>query len=214
MKFNYLQNNDNPTVLLFFNGWGVDENAVRHVTSDGIDVVEIHDYTTLETGIPGLDTYKQVYLVAWSLGVWAASWWMKASGVVPSKTIAINGTMYPIHNQKGIPADLFQGTIDNWNDRGRQRFMSRMFASASLFASHKDKMPNRGCEEQKNELERLQSSICTIDGVAWDKAYIGKDDLIFSAQNQRAAWDGKTEIVELDIPHFPFIRITNWNQLL
>ena len=44
-----------------------------------------------------LETYSQITLIAWSMGVWAASQIMKQYPHLPvSQSIAINGTLYPI----------------------------------------------------------------------------------------------------------------------
>ena len=59
-------------LILFFNGWGMDENAVKH-----LKIPENHELKILSYpyNIKDIDfeKYNEKYLVAWSFGVYYAS---------------------------------------------------------------------------------------------------------------------------------------------
>lgn len=65
------------------------------------------------------------------------------------------------------------------------------------------KRPQRAVEELQEELRRIGELVksCAVPSFAWERAVIGKNDLIFTAVNQRNAWTG-TEVAEYDIPHY------------
>lgn len=43
----YLIDNNSNTLLMFFSGWGSDENVFKHLKSD-IDVLILYDYSNLD----------------------------------------------------------------------------------------------------------------------------------------------------------------------
>ena len=80
-----------------------------------------------------LSGYRKIRLVAWSLGVWAASVVFGKKPVSFTEAIAVNGTPCPVHDRWGIPETIFRGTLDNVTEEGMRRFNRRMY-SASLRA--------------------------------------------------------------------------------
>lgn len=63
------------TLLLFFTGWGTTPQVVEHMGQPkGWDMYAFFDYRTVAPHhIPPIEQhYARVYLVAWSMGVWAA----------------------------------------------------------------------------------------------------------------------------------------------
>ena len=58
MEINWLKRTGSREIVLFFNGWGMDQRAVSHVEGE-MDVCEVHDYRDIERGIaPDLDAYE------------------------------------------------------------------------------------------------------------------------------------------------------------
>ena len=49
MKYKWLNRENNDKLIVFFNGWGMDECVVKHLYPDDYDVLMFFDYTTLET---------------------------------------------------------------------------------------------------------------------------------------------------------------------
>lgn len=100
----------NRELTLFFCGWGMDEHAVQHVTGAG-DVLVFYDYRDIsKEEAPMIEEYRSVRVVAWSMGVWAASVLLNRWNLPTSYRIAINGTERPVDERiwdssENIPAD-------------------------------------------------------------------------------------------------------------
>lgn len=218
MKKSFIhQNPDADTLILFFNGWGMDERAVAHLTADEkTNVVMLNAYSLMNFYFDESFRYNKIHVVAWSLGVWVANQWMSRSGIPVTSAIAINGTVHPIDASRGIAPEVFQATIDNWNERSRERFNARMFKTKGVYDAHRDLMPHRDCEDQHQELLFFKSHVLAgeIPLASWSKALVGDDDLIFLPANQVNAWQGHAEIVDIKAPHYPFINYKSWLDLV
>jgi biotin synthesis protein BioG len=204
-------------LLLFFSGWAMDENPTAQFLAEGADSCTCFDYRTLET--PDVDrwkSYKEIVLIAWSTGVWAAGQVVGKLNLPITQAIAINGTPTTVHDETGIPRAIFQGTHDQLSEKTMHKFQRRMLGSADAFSKFESIAPRRKLEEQKAEL----ACILNVDfdsqpasQLVWTKAIIGKLDAIFPAQNQLRYWTNRCEIVELDLPHFPFFYFKSWTMV-
>ncbi len=61
----FIKKENSPHLLLFFAGWGSDENLFRRTVAEGYDCLLCFDYSLL-------DGYREIRLLAWSMGVWVA----------------------------------------------------------------------------------------------------------------------------------------------
>ena len=75
MKYKWLNRKNNSNLIIFFNGWGMDECVVKHLQPEDYDILMFYDYNTLDTDINFelTDHYSKKYLIAWSMGVMTAS---------------------------------------------------------------------------------------------------------------------------------------------
>jgi len=203
-------------LILFFNGLGMDEKTLCNFNHKGFDVCMFYNYNELTSIKDSFKEYDEIYVIAWSMGVWAAEQCLRNSKINITKSIAINGTSIPIDSDYGIDKKIFEGTALNWNDRNRMKFMMRIFASTSLYKKYFSCLPDRNTDEQKNELLVLLDKAMkeNISHYPWDTAICGKQDLIFNYQNQINYWTGKANIISCDIPHYPFINSKNWNEIV
>jgi biotin synthesis protein BioG len=212
MQFNWLNQQNNSSLILFFNGWGMDANAVSSLTGDGFDLLEINDYSTFNP-MPAVHEYEQTILIAWSLGLIAAA----RSGIKADLAIAINGTLRPIDDKFGIPPAIFQGTIDNWHERGRNKFNRRMCGDRETLAHFNSTPPMRSIEAQRQELIAIRDSIRAAAEPTniFDVAIISSGDRIVPPTAQNAYWrEQKTAIIELNAPHYLFNRWNSWEELI
>lgn len=216
MKVTRLNIKGNKKLILFFNGWGMDERAISHIPSNDFDVIMINEYHDSTFEILPLSKYEMIFVIAWSLGVWVANKWLLEYTIIPQKTIAINGTLLPINSNNGITPKAFQGTIENWDEHSRTKFQMRMFKDRKVFSNNISKLPIRTISEQKNELIFLQYSVnnSTNNYIPWDKVFIGTDDLIFTPENQQYFWNGKTSITFVSMPHYPFLELQTWEKII
>lgn len=87
----YREYNSSKKAILFFAGWGMDQNPFQHMKHKGYDLLIFYDYSSLRfDGCPPenvctdeckrlcimhniFNSYREVYIVAWGFGVWCAS---------------------------------------------------------------------------------------------------------------------------------------------
>ncbi len=207
---------NSSSLLLFFNGWGMDERLLP--LADGMDVMMLYAYHQ-NGGLPMdiIRSYKTVYVVAWSMGVWAAENILRGNSINPEKCVAINGTPFPVHPTLGIPPAIFKGTLDRLDERGRNKFMMRTLGGVKAFQQleMKEKLPERTLEDQKAELAWFwDNAVADYQPLlTWDKAILGTDDLIFPCENMKAYWSERADVVIFDMPHYPFEQLKKWKDI-
>ena len=82
--------------MLFFAGWGSEENLFRHPVEEGYDYLLCFDYRTLDFDYTLIEGYTEIRLLAWSMGVWAASRVFTGHSFPWQMKLAVNGTPFPI----------------------------------------------------------------------------------------------------------------------
>ncbi|WP_336534731.1 DUF452 family protein [Bacteroides acidifaciens] len=199
MKQHFIIKNNQKHLLLFFAGWGMDETPFLQIHPTDKDWMICYDYRSLEFDAGILQEYSEITLIAWSMGVWAASQIMKQYPSLPlSQSIAINGTLYPIHETKGIAPTIFEGTLQGLNDQSLQKFQRRMCGSIAAYKAFQTVAPQRPVEELKEELAAIQKQYLSLppSDFAWQRAIIGKNDRIFLPDSQWLAWSNKVDSLE------------------
>ena len=204
MRQQFLIRENHPCLLIFFAGWGMDEHPFRDYRPVGCDWMICYDYRSTEFDFSLVSGYESVRLVAWSMGVWAASQVFAASPGFIGRSVAVNGTIYPVNGEKGILPDIFYGTLNGLNEQTLGRFYRRMCGCAAELGSFRMKAPRRSLEELRDELEAVgeQAALRPVSPFRWDRAIVGSRDKIFLPSNQLQAWSGLTEIEEREIEHY------------
>lgn len=203
-------------MIAVFLGWGADGKSLMRMGDAPCDVVAFYDYVDLETEVE-LSAYRRVMVVAWSMGVFNAECYLRKNGIEPAYKTAIAGTCKPIDSEKGLIPEVCQGTYDNWAEATRRKFSMRMCGGRQGFVDLLPLMSDRSVESQKEELGAIMDRDREIDcaDAVWNKAIVSVGDLIFLPDNQRRYWQGRAEnVVEKEMPHFPFGEITNWTELI
>lgn len=205
MKHYFIQQKNYPKLTLFFAGWGMDEQPFIDYCPVESDLLICYDYRLLDFDFTLLQGYEEIRLIAWSMGVWAASVVLQHIDVSISESIALNGTMTPVDDNKGIPRTVFERTLAGLNDVAFEKFIRRMCLKRDKTEAFLAKRPTRRVAELKEELQKIeeQAEAGAVPAFKWGRAVIGRDDLIFITANQRNAWrDTGTEVIEHDIPHY------------
>ncbi len=225
MKTAWIRNEGAEELLLFFNGWGMDRRIGDHLLAESLpggfdaDLLLCYDYRTLEAEprfMSEASRYGRITVIAWSFGVWAA----QHVELPPiERSIAINGTLYPVNAERGINPRVFQATLATWSEKNRTRFNRRMCCSDEALALFCSISPDRSTEDQQQELEQLQEHFLAegpAGGAAWryDHTIIGGRDLVFPAGQQCCAWRGHRQTMITDMPHFPFFHFRNLQEVL
>lgn len=215
MRIEWLVKKGAGRVVVFFNGWGMDASAVSHLGTES-DVVMFYDYRTLTyRELPDLREYKEVYLVAWSMGVWAASCIVPQLKIRPSLSVALNGTERPVDDLYGIPVKIYRLTEKGMDARGREKFFSRMAVTDEEKLFLKEHLPDRKLEDQCEELVMIEKQCQGYEKTfPWNKVYVSEKDVIFPVENQLKWWKGKAPVIFLPGGHYPFTAFKNWEHIL
>lgn len=220
MKTKWLHKESNEKCIVFFNGWGCDENPFLKMESNDYDVFMCYDYKDI---LPPKElerlfsNYEEVTLIAWSLGVYVANMVCLQWKDLFAKCMAINGTLQPIDNLKGIPPAIYQGTIDGLNERNLGKFWLRMCGNKSNFDNFKSEKPNRDLTDQKDELVKLQEIVQNhyVDWNIFDSIFLGGNDMIFPFENLKMAWEDNSAVtINDEAPHFCFYLWDSWDDLM
>ena len=205
MKYKWLNKNNSDKLIIFFNGWGMDDLIISHLETGDYDVVVLYDYNDLNLDI-NFPEYQEKHVVAWSMGVMVATLFDFEN--VKTKT-AICGTPFTVHNEFGIPEKIYRLTYRTFSEKTVQKFMDRMFFEKPYL----DKFTNRNIESLKTELEKM-AEYNPNETYQYTKAIIPSDDLIIPTENQGNYWRNKTDIIEIKSGHCPFGLFKSWSELI
>lgn len=158
MQASWLIKNNSKKLIVFFNGWSMDENAVKHLSTSQHDVVMLYNYSDLEIPesiINESNGYEEINIIAWSFGVWSAA------AVInqfknPKNIVAINGTLIPIDNSFGIKEKIFNLTLFLLSSTTYASFFKNMFSSIDEYEKSLNSIPKREIEDKKNELSQIK----------------------------------------------------------
>ncbi len=205
MKYQLISDTGSHRLLLIFAGWGMDANVFSEIRRPGYDVMVVWDYRTFHIDWSVCECYEEICLMAWSMGVYAASQTTQAIDYKITCRIAVNGTLRPIDDTNGIPEAIYFGTLNGLNERTLAKFFRRMCDTAEDFKLFNQHKPQRPVEELRDELQAIadRQILHTSTHIHWDVAIISKNDRIFPPINQQHAWhsgdctEGEATIVEM-----------------
>lgn len=201
MKQVYIIKNRHPRLLLFFAGWGADETPFKDYQPADSDYMLCYDYRTLEFDASLLKEYREINVIGWSMGVWAATQVMgklqkTVTAPVIKNSIAINGTPYPIDDTYGIPTAIYHGTLEGLTGASLHKFLRRMCFNGEAFKEFLNITPRRPLEELKEELAEIERMYLSLPAASfyWQQAVVGNNDRIIPPDNQLNAWRKEEEI--------------------
>ena len=204
MKYKWLNRCEKSNLIIFFNGWGMDEAVVEHLEPSDYQILMFYDYNNLETDFDfnSLNKFKEKYLVAWSMGVMVATLFQQ---IKYDSSIAINGTLKPIDDKYGIPTKIYDLTEKGLTPLGVKKFIKNMYNPESKIPEIK-----RNFENQKTQLTALRNYRANND-FKYSKILISKEDKIFPTKNQSAFWNIEPN---LEAGHAPFMIFQKWSELI
>ena len=207
MKQEFTSFENNNSLIIIFAGWGMSADPFRQLRIEGCDIMTVWDYSVVNFDTTPLARYDDLYIFAWSFGVFMAQSVIKQYKIKPTLKIAVNGSLHPIDDLLGIPEDIFQGTLDRLDSRNREKFYRRMCDSRETYENFRSHMPQRDIEDLRNELLSI-STLYRSDASAyghstWDRVIIAENDRIFPPDNLRREWDGHNRIRTIASGHMP-----------
>ena len=209
MKTYIRRREKNNHLVVFYGGWGTDENVFTPLCNDEFDFILFYNYSADEALVlPEMKTYEKITLIGWSLGVWAAEYLSVKTGIIPDITIAVNGTPIPADDQYGIPLNIFEGTLNNITEENMEKFYFRMFGDKKTYQTNIDRIPHRTLKSLHDELRWLYNRIMEQrePGFKWDYAVTSEIDRVFPSKNLHGYWEKEknTKHIILPLPHYFF----------
>lgn len=180
MKQRFIKKEGNSTLLLFFAGWGSDENLFpdrcrRNATACCVSTIRIWILTIVCWRVTG------------RYGSWPGPWGMGSLPDIGRKRISLwdeagsERYAFSYSRYKGIPEAIFQGTLENFSEPVLIRFRRRICGSAAQVKTFLSHHPYREVDDLHQELAALWTVVKNRPAVewTWDKAVVGTNDKIF-----------------------------------
>lgn len=202
MKIEFIHRGAATRLILIFAGWSTDTRFYCKCVFNGWDTAIIYDYQDMTMPeIP--NQYQTIYLFAYSLGVWAASF----AGINADVRVAVFGTAEPVSDTYGIPDAIFSGTINGLNQMNLTKFHRRMAGDGDTFMLMSEMLP------PTPDITVLKKELLAICNHAkkhsttyynWNRAYIANNDRIIPTINQLRYWERfeATETNCIESPHY------------
>lgn len=94
---------------------------------------------------------------------------------------------------KGISQQVFEGTLEGLNEVTLEKFIRRMCLKKENLETFLLKRPQRAVEELQEELRRIGEQVksCAVPSFAWERAVIGKNDLILRRSTKEMHGPGR-----------------------
>lgn len=194
----------------------MDSHPFRSLHITGRDIIIVYDYSSpndpdgdLLASLLKVD-YDDICLIAWSFGVFHAARWLETHRRVPvTFTVAVNGTLYPVDETRGIDPSVFEATLAGLTPDSIDKFRFRMCGNRERYIKFSESAPKRDIDSLRAELEQMkvfsagnrESAYSTF---RWDCVFISEKDHIFSCGNQLNAWaDHRSVTVIPNDAHMP-----------
>ncbi len=199
MRYSFITcDHANRRLIALFLGWAMDEKPFVNLRRDGFDIVVFYGYGDIdddsETYRNVISPYDEVSVIAWSFGVSVANRLLTSA---EEQCIAVNGTVNPVDNKRGIPKIAYGMTLRCLDRSNLGKFYARTGFTPDRA------MPCRDLGDLQAELEKFGSVPEQEVSPRWQTAHIATDDKIIPSVNQEACWRGRCRIVKDQKDHLP-----------
>ena len=209
----FYQNNHSTDLIVFFAGWGCDENQFTDL-HDHKDVLIVFDYQDLNLDFD-FKKYKNINIIAYSAGVFIASIFADTIPNVRQK-IALCGNPYLFDETLGMSDKMIKVldeiTLDNYLDF-RKKYM--VFTDEE-FVRYNRLESRRTIKSSTNELAALQKMYVKKKAQInpnFDKAIVAQNDLIFNLKAQKDFYKDKIHIIK-NAKHHIFFHFNAFEDIL
>lgn len=185
-------------LVLYFNGWALGPIAVEHLgLPEGHDLLVLWDYRSDDFEFD-FSPYREIRLVAWSMGIWAADRFFAAREELRPRVIsgtALGGTGYQVDEAVGISEVFFRKTLEGLTEENRVRF-DRHMLGGKTYRHLYDEVRLRSTAALYDEFVRPftedkdQPHLLPKPSAfgLWTRAFIGEDDRVVPPANQENYW--------------------------
>lgn len=194
---------DSRRLVMLFGGWAAGPSLFENLEApEGYDVMLLWDYRDESLDTTAIERYDEIVVVAWSYGVAMAARALDRHTLPVTRRVAVNGTLHPVDDTRGIPSSTFDATLDNLSERSIQKFYRRMAGGQSGLEGLS--LPGRPVDELAAELAAIGRAANAVPVSTWDLALVSDGDLIISPRAQANAWQTEACMTEqIDGPHMP-----------
>ena len=191
---------------MIFTGWASDERLFPMFSDKKQDICVCFDYRTLEWDAKVFQLYKEIEVIAWSLGVFVANKVLLDSGLSVVRAVAINGTIYPCSDEKGIPKAVYDGTEKNLTEENLLKFYRRMCNKMEDYENFLKFNFSFPIPELQDALQNIriaqEKELLLFEKNIFTEVIIGLYDRIFPVKNQKQAWENFPTIRVEEIAHY------------
>ena len=209
----FYQNNQSKDLIVFFSGWGCDYNQFANL-HDNKDVLILYDYQDLTLAFDFL-RYENIYVIAYSAGVFIASIWADNMPNVRQK-VALCGNPYLFDETLGISAEnikVFKEiTLDNYLDF-RRKYMVIDDEEYEKYNKLESLRTIESCANELTAIQKLYDERKEQINPMFDKAIVSENDLIFNLPAQRNFYKDKLQVIA-NAKHHIFFRFNRFEDML
>lgn len=193
-------------LILFFNGWGMDENIVSHLEIPINYTLKVINFPyNFDNTI--LSQYDDIIFIGWSFGSYYLTKYVIENNIKSNKIISLNSTPETI-GKNGISEGVFKLTLDTLTPDTLQKFYENMGIDNTFSQAKKN------FKDIKNELQYFKDNYVPLKNI-FTHAFIGKKDKIIPASRQKKYFEAnKVVITEFLCGHYPFSVIKSWSALI
>ena len=210
----FFKNNHAQNLILFFSGWGCDQNQFTNLHDTDDDVLILFDYQDLNLDFD-FTSYKNINLIAYSAGVFVASIMQKTLPPLHKK-VAINGNPYLFDEKFGLSShtmDIFNSiTLDNYLEFRRQY----MVISDKEYQQYNELQSLRSlesCQQELASLQKLYTKHHQEISQNFDLALMADKDPFFPLDAQKEFYSNKLRIIP-NAKHHIFFRFNSFREIL
>lgn len=209
----FFQNNHARDLILFFAGWGCDENQFTNL-HDSQDVLIVYDYQDLTLDFD-FSAYAHIDVIAYSAGVFVAS---LLADKIPHlrRKVALCGNPYLFDETLGLSQKIVQVlqniTLENYLDFRRQY----MVFSDEEYVRYNQLQSLRtieSCASELTALQKIYNEKKAQINPTFDMAIAAENDRIFNLSAQQNFYQDKLKIIK-NARHHIFFRFNSFADIL
>ena len=209
----FYQNNNSRDLIVFFSGWGCDYNQFTNL-HDKKDVLILYDYQDLTLDFD-FSKYDNIYVIAYSAGVFIASIWADKLPKVRQK-VAVCGNPYLFDEKQGISAEnikvFSEITLDNYLEF-RRKYMVVTDEEYERYNKLESLRTIESCEDELKVLQKLYAERKGQINPVFDKAIAAEKDLIFKLPAQKDFYKDKLQVIP-NTKHHIFFKFNSFEEML
>ena len=209
----YFLDNNSDKLILFFTGWGCDENQFTNLTTK-YDLLLLYDYQNPDLEFD-FSKYSEINVLAYSAGVFISSIMCKNIPNIKQK-IAISGNPYLFDEKLGLTKNLVREfkeiNLDNYLDF-RRKYMVETDEEYEKYNKLQSLRSLESCMNELDVLENLYEKEKKNIIFNFDKAIIGKNDKIFKLDEQMKFYKNKIKLIP-NARHHIFFKFKTYEEIL